>query len=280
MLSTISSHLPIFLFCHHHNLQKQDELSAKQDETQGTVLGIKNDIGDVRLHIDDIATAISRCEGSLTDAAGRQTFMSQGVRLLVQCVGDLLRPSNPNIAEELDQFSRLSCELMESDDFYYKKDKNGQLPSRERQQLESEYPSSPNLSEIGSVSSHQQAQHIRPLSLPRHRMSQSHSIVTPRDPYNAPASTSKIMGSARKMLHSFNNSSSCGDTITTAASSSRSFMRSMTSPLEAEIPLSNYLDSYSSGNITPSSDVTDPVKLDDVDELLRVVRSGVVPAGV
>lgn len=93
---------------------KQDELATKQDETNEHVLGIKDDVGDVRLQVDDIAVAISRCENSLTDAEGRQTYMSRGVRLLVQCVGDLLRPSNPGVAEELDQFSRLSAELMDA----------------------------------------------------------------------------------------------------------------------------------------------------------------------
>lgn len=282
---------------------KQDELSAKQDETHGSVLGLKDDIGDVRLHIDDIAVAISRCEGSLTDAAGRQTYMSQGVRLLVQCVGDLLRPGNPKVAQELDQFSRLSSEMMESDDFYYKE-------GRGRAQLE--YPSSPNLSEIGSTTSQAIEEHnrrhtphatdtppsqhisgMRPLSLPRPRRSQSSSMVTPRDhTYNTPASTSKLgvlgmnqspvptASRAMKMLQSFNKSTSkCDSTVTTAATSSTrsSFMRSISSP-EDDVQLSNYHDS--SGNISPSSDGTDPVKLSEVEDLLRNVRSGCVPVGV
>ena len=97
---------------------KQEELANKQDETHVQVLGIKDDIGDVRLQMDEIGLAITRCESSLTDAAGRQTYMSQGVRLLVQCVGDLMRGSHPSVAAELDQFSRLSSELMD-DDFHY-----------------------------------------------------------------------------------------------------------------------------------------------------------------
>eukprot|EP00986_Skeletonema_menzelii_P018152 scaffold25742_cov46-Skeletonema_menzelii.AAC.1 len=70
-------------------------------------------MGDVRLNIDDIAVAISRCESSLDDAAGRQTYMSRGVRLLVQCVGDLLRNSNPAVADELDHFANLSADELD-----------------------------------------------------------------------------------------------------------------------------------------------------------------------
>ena len=84
---------------------KTDALADKQDETHNEVLGLKDDIGDVRVNIDDIALAISRCESSLGDAAGRQTYMSRGVRLLVQCVGDLLRPSNPAVAAEWCEYS-------------------------------------------------------------------------------------------------------------------------------------------------------------------------------
>ena len=288
---------------------KQDELCEKQNETHDQVLGIKDDIGNVRLHIDDIAVAISRCEGSLSDAAGRQTYMSRGVTLLVQCVGDLMRPSNPKVAEELDQFSRLSSELMESEeDFYYGENNNNKGKNYNkggRQQLE--YPSSPNLSEIGSMTStsmdehnhHRQQQHVqqnmRPLSLPRQRKS-SQSIVTPRE-YNtpssrAPNSTSKIMGGSRgilgsmnspapptsrvlKMLQSFNGNGS-GDTVTTAGGSSMTYSRSYSSP-EDEVPQSNYHDMSGAG--TPTSDSTDPVKLDEITDLMRVIRSGSMPVG-
>lgn len=254
---------------------KQDELANKQDETHDQVLGIKDDIGDVRLQIDDIAVAISRCEGSLTDAAGRQTYMSRGVRLLVQCVGDLLRPSNPTVAEELDQFSRLSAELMD-DEFYYR-------DGRKRNRIE-ECPGSPNLSEIGSTTStsadDHNHHHMRALSLPRPRRSQS--SVTPSG--GAPSSTSKVMSMNRghlmgmspppvKMLHSFGSNG----TAPTAASSvssgnSKTFGRSYSSPIE-EVPHSNYHD-MSSGHATPQSDFTDPVRLEEVDELLRMVKSG------
>jgi hypothetical protein len=130
---------------------KQDELSAKQDSTLDSVNGLKKDIGDVRINIDDIAIAISRCESSLTDASGRQTYMSRGIRLLVQCVGDLLRNSNPSVADELDQFSRLSEEM--DGEFHYRqsggsRSSNGTPLKRSKL----DYPSSPKISEIGSVS--------------------------------------------------------------------------------------------------------------------------------
>eukprot|EP00579_Thalassiosira_antarctica_P000342 CAMPEP_0201867790 /NCGR_PEP_ID=MMETSP0902-20130614/1909_1 /ASSEMBLY_ACC=CAM_ASM_000551 /TAXON_ID=420261 /ORGANISM="Thalassiosira antarctica, Strain CCMP982" /LENGTH=458 /DNA_ID=CAMNT_0048393019 /DNA_START=278 /DNA_END=1654 /DNA_ORIENTATION=+ len=283
---------------------KQDKLSTKQDETHDQVLGIKDDIGDVRLHIDDIAVAISRCENSLGDAAGRQTYMSRGVRLLVQCVGDLLRQGNPAVAEELDQFSRLSAELMD-DDSYYKEssssarnsngggDSSGSPNKRHRQHLE--YPSSPNMSEIGSTTStmmddhhhHHNHSNMRSLSLPHTRRSQS--VVTPSSSSSKnttahPNSTPKVMThsnmtnpppsllrtmssppGALKMLQSFNSRNS-NATATTASTSS-----SYSSP-ENEVPQSN------AGRVTPpgESNGTDMDRLKDmkVEELLRFVRSG------
>ena len=47
----------------------------------------------------------------------------------------------------------------------------------------------------------------------------------------------------------------------------RGYARSYSSP-EDEVPQSN----SSSGNVTPESDVSDPIKLEAVDELLRIVR--------
>ncbi|EED90489.1 predicted protein [Thalassiosira pseudonana CCMP1335] len=149
---------------------KQDELSDKLDDTHTEVLGLKGDIGDVRLNIEDISLAISRCEESLTDAAGRQTYMIRGVRLLVQCVGDLLRPSNPSVADELDQFSRLNEEM--DGDFYYRDNGNPSRTPINKQSSRLEYPSSPNISEIGSVSANV-ADEIRPMSLPPSRSTQS-----------------------------------------------------------------------------------------------------------
>jgi hypothetical protein len=129
---------------------KQDELAAKQDSTLDSVNGLKKDIGDVRINIDDIAIAISRCESSLTDASGRQTYMSRGIRLLVQCVGDLLRNSNPSVADELDQFSRLSEEM--DGEFHYRQSGGRSSNGTPLKRSKLDYPSSPKISEIGSVS--------------------------------------------------------------------------------------------------------------------------------
>mmetsp|Transcript_20973 Transcript_20973/g.45472 ORF Transcript_20973/g.45472 Transcript_20973/m.45472 type:complete len:424 (-) Transcript_20973:163-1434(-) len=253
---------------------KQDELANKQDETHESVLGLKDDIGSVRLHIDDIAVAISRCEGSLTDAAGRQTYMTQGVRLLVQCVGDLMRPSNPTVAAELDKFSRMSAELTgDSDDFGY-----------DGGDKHLECPSSPNLSEIGSTAStsiddghHHHHHNMRSLSVPRPRRFQS--VVTPSNA--APNSARKNMMSppplslsmaspppsrAMRMLQSFSGGGSSRNSTATTASSSSSSSSSRSS--------SRLSRAYSSPeDEVPQSD-HDPVKLEEVNELLRKIRSG------
>lgn len=285
---------------------KQDELSKKQDDTHDKVLGLRDDIGDVRLHMDDISAAISRCESSLSDAADRQTYMSRGVRLLVQCVGDILRPSNPSVARELEHFGRLSAELLDSDEFHYNRNSNhpnsnmGRQGGSSKNQLE--YPSSPILSEIGSITSsiddrnQHQNHNTRAMSLPRpHR-----SDTTPLTPSTSNAvhtvhqSMSKTMSSSHtngfmnshhrptsrvlKMLQSLNING-------TVTKGSQADHRRYSSP-EDEVPQSNYHDTLSSsttssasfsGHFTPyseTSDVVDPIRLEEVDELLRIVRSG------
>lgn len=280
---------------------KQDELSKKQDETHDKVLGLRDDIGDVRLHMDDISAAISRCESSLSDAADRQTYMSRGVRLLVQCVGDILRPSNPNVARELDQFGRLSAELM--DDFHYDGNSNHRGGQGGSPQNQLECPPSPILSEIGSITSsvddrnHHPNHNMRSLSLPRPRRPDM-STPTPSKPHafnTAHHSTSKMMSSSHnngfmnphhrptsrvlKMLQSFN----INGTVTKGSQEDNN--RRYSSP-EDEVPQSNYHDAPSSsttssasfsGHVTPyseTSDVVDPIRLEEVDELLRMVRSG------
>lgn len=258
---------------------KQDELGAKQDKTHDQVLGLKDDIGDVRLHIDDIAVAISRCESSLGNAADRQTYMSRGVRLLVQCVGDLLRPGNPSVAEELDQFSRMSAELM--DDSVSKNINSS--PSNKKQQLE--YPSSPNLSEIGSTTStivddHHHS-HLRSFSLPPNRsqpavtpMSSSsnntaHPNKTARDHVMSPSPSSFLGISSPgglKMRQSLSGRSIV--TATTARSSMASSYSSPENSPENEVP-----DKLSPGQGTPSSG-GDGADLDKVNELLRSFQRG------
>ena len=126
-----------------------------------------------------------------------------------------------------------------------------------------EYPSSPNLSEIGSTTStviHDE--NMRTMSLPRPRRGQS--IVT-----TVPSSTSKLVGSspfapgALKMLHSFrSNSNVGGNTAATTASSASTMTRTYSTP-ENEVPASNYYDQspIPSGNQTPyGSDATGIVR--------------------
>ena len=270
---------------------KQDELSEKMDETRDGVLGLRDDVGDVRMHVDDIASAISRCEVSLADAAGRQTYVSRGVSLLVRSVGDLLRHGNPEVAEELERFGRLSAEMLEGDDFYHREvGGGGDEKNRDR------CPSSPrgcDLSEIGSNASYAEDDgRRRSSSLPRPRRSSSRppsdggtqpsNVVTPRHVpptrgasndgrgavvanHAAPPPTiaSVTPGTSRvlKMLQSFNGNGVMG------GYPRAQYARSYSSP-EDEVPQSN----SSSGIVTPESDVSDPIKLEAVDELLRIVR--------
>ncbi|KAL9180868.1 hypothetical protein ACHAXT_011321 [Thalassiosira profunda] len=270
---------------------KQDRLGEKQDQTHREVLGLKDDVGDVRLSVDDIAIAISRCEESLTDAAGRQTYMTRGVRLLVQCVGDLLRPSNPTVAEELDQFSRLSSEM--DDGFHYREagggGKSGALINAQ------ESPSSINLSEIGSIASmdhlgdHHHHHHHGSRSVPRPRRPQPTLAHAATNTSTVPSSASKagnrpqFLGMATpgkmapRMLHSFGGSARGSDATATTASAS-TVSRSLSGYAEYEVPHSNYHSNPSSGKATPTalgeSDAADPVPPEDVEELLRRVKRG------
>jgi hypothetical protein len=223
---------------------KQDELAAKQDSTLNAVNEIKKDIGDVRLNIDDIAIAISRCESSLTDASGRQTYMSRGIRLLVQCVGDLLRNSNPSVADELDQFSRLSEEM--DGDFHYR-EANGSRSSSNGTPFKRsniQYPSSPKISEIGSVSEIAMDD-VGHMSLNGH----SHSHTPPHITGSiVPPSPSPFMQSPPLM----------------GGKSPLMTMRSMSR--QASCP----------ENEVPASEKESFVRLDEVDRLLVDIRRGAV----
>jgi len=250
---------------------KQDELSEKQDATHDSVLGLKDDIGDVRLHVDDIALAIRRCESSLGDAAGRQNYMSRGVRLLVQCVGDLLRPSNPAVAEELDQFSRLSFDV-DGDKH------NGGSPQHDKRNRGGlEYPSSPNLSEIGSTTS----DHHSITSLSLHPRPRPPSIMPSGHPHSAPPKGNQhhqppmmnAMGmsppptatNSMKMLQSFHSSrSNSGSNVSTSN--------------ESVGPENEHPQSNSPGCLTPPRGDLEKLKGINVEDLLRIVQNGGIHA--
>ena len=265
---------------------KTDALADKQDETHNEVLGLKDDIGDVRVNIDDIALAISRCESSLGDAAGRQTYMSRGVRLLVQCVGDLLRPSNPAVAAELEHFATLSTEEMD-DDFYYR-DGGVNTPLANRAiengggnrrgggaRLTYPAPASPNLSEIGSVDDNSV---IRPMSLPRPRRQPSSSSGGSG---NIPASTSKIPNNTPGNYSPFATPS--GPLQMLRSMNSRSTMSRQGSCPEDEVPVQQRQREVFVGNtsvINKDNKESELPGLDEVDHLLSVIRRGEVPAGV
>ena len=223
---------------------KQDELAAKQDSTLDSVNGLKKDIGDVRLNIDDIAIAISRCESSLTDASGRQTYMSRGIRLLVQCVGDLLRNSNPTVADELDQFSRLSEEL--DGEFHYRESGSHNSRSSSGTPLKRSnmhYPSSPKISEIGSVSDMDDVTHM-PLGASHHGHTPppvSGAITPSPSPF---MQSPPLMGGKSPMLS----------------------MRSMSMSRQGSCP----------ENEVPASEKDSFVPLDEVDQLLASIRTGAI----
>jgi hypothetical protein len=221
---------------------KQDELAAKQDSTLDSVNGLRKDIGDVRLNIDDIAIAISRCESSLDDASGRQTYMSRGIRLLVQCVGDLMRNSNPTVADELDQFSRLS-EEMDGEFHYRERSESRALNGSPLRKSRIEYPSSPKISEIGSVS---EIDHLS-LNGPSHGrtpppLPPTGSVVSPTpSPF---MQSPPLMGGKSSMMS----------------------MRSASISRQGSCP----------ENEVPASEKESYVPLDDVDQLLKNIRNGVM----
>ena len=267
-------------------------MGLKQDETHNEVLGLKDDIGDVRVNIDDIALAISRCESSLGDAAGRQTYMSRGVRLLVQCVGDLLRPSNPAVAAELEHFATLSTEEMD-DDFYYRdggvntplanraiENGNRRGGGEGRAITYHTAPASPNLSEIGSVDDNSV---IRPMSLPRPRRQPSSSSSGSG---NIPASTSKIPTTTPAGNYSPFATPS-GPLQMLRSMNSRSTMSShrQGSCPEDEVPVQQRQQrEVFVGNTSvinkDNKESSELPGLDEVDHLLSVIRRGEVPAGV
>lgn len=218
---------------------KQDELAAKQDSTYDAVNSLKNDIGDVRINIDDIAVAISRCESSLTDASGRQTYMSRGIRLLVQCVGDLLRNSNPAVADELEQFSRLS----EGIDDYDRENNSRHSHNTPLKRSNLTYPASPKISEIGSVCG---SEDVRSLSLPGPAQTPppmtGAGIISP-SPFGQ--SPGPLMGKTSLMT-----------------------MRSA--------PMSISRQGSCPENEVPASEQGPFVKLDEVDQLLASIRSGAI----
>lgn len=224
---------------------KQDELSAKQDSTLDSVNGLKKDIGDVRLNIDDIAIAISRCESSLTDASGRQTYMSRGIRLLVQCVGDLLRNSNPTVADELDQFSRLSEEL--DGEFHYRESGSNNSRTSNGTPLKRSnmhYPSSPKISEIGSVSE------IEMDDVAHMHLGPSHGQTPPPVSGAITPSPSPFMQSPPLM----------------GGKSPMLSMRSMSISRQGSCP----------ENEVPASEKDSFVPLDEVDQLLATIRAGAI----
>ena len=273
---------------------KQDELSEAQDRTHGEVLNLRDDLGDVRVSVDDIAGAINRCESSLEDAAGRQTYMSRGVRLLVRCVGDIMRSSNPTVAEELDRFSRLSDEM--DGEFHHRPLDGGHQPA------------SPILSDIASHEGDDRPGPVRALSLSLPRPSRPARDLGGDACGGPPASASRAASAAAAtaggitpprhfLMSKFASyggrsvASTAPSSVTTpsAAGTSRTpagGAAARATPSRARSPLpgsschsSDYENRSRSNSSAPSSVGSGPVKADEVDELLGAfVRPGSVEA--
>ena len=166
--------------------------------------------------------------------------MSKGIRLLVQCVGDMMRNSNPSVADELDQFSRLSEEM--DGEFHYRESRDAGSTSFKRSKLD--YPSSPKISEIGSVTEIDDVGHLS-----FNGPSQHH---TPR-PTTGPItpSPSPFMQSPGPLM----------------GKSSMMSIRSMSSiSRQGSCP----------ENEVPASEKESFVPLDEVDQLLASIRTGAV----
>jgi outer membrane murein-binding lipoprotein Lpp len=93
---------------------KQDQLQEKQDATHDEVLGVKDDVGDLKLDLENMHHTLGRCESSLTEAERKQTYTARGVRLLVKCVGAIL-PRNADLTTELESFSKLGDDIHDND---------------------------------------------------------------------------------------------------------------------------------------------------------------------
>ena len=233
---------------------KQDAMAAKQEETHDEVRGLRDDVGDVQRHIDDIAAAISRCEGALGDAEGRQTYTSLGVGLLVRCVGDLLRANDPAVAEELDRFQRSAKLLDRGSDA----DGGEGAPAHhvhKRRHMECD------LSEIGSTASTAAVDDRSPTCQDRKvtpLRTQSSSLLG----LSSPPGTLHLHPFRGHGGRSDGGRHKGGDAASAKINhgNSSSLASSVSSP-EDEVPRLNYA-------------MSDVLKDVDVDELLRIVKSG------
>lgn len=249
--------------------RKQDELATKQDSTHASVLGLRGDVGDVRSEIDEISLAIARCETSLIDAAGRQTYVNRGVRLLVQCVGDMVRNVNPQAAEELAHFARL-------DEITGEEGSAPVTPGGGESKL---YPMSPQLSEISGSASHGHRD-VVPFSLPQaqqlsssqQRSSQSllrrgsSSSPPPEIPAMPPHTSPFGVGGS----HMFPMRS-----LQRTESSSSAYPPSYSGASTPSKPLQGTRNAESSPeDEVPETTAGINICLNDVDELLHLIQSG------
>lgn len=86
-------------------MNKQDELSKKQDATHREVVSMHSELGEARQDLLDMSDALGRCEGQLESAERLHLYTSRGVKLLVRCVASVM-PGNDRIMSELLQFTK------------------------------------------------------------------------------------------------------------------------------------------------------------------------------
>lgn len=75
-------------------LQKQEELSAKQDGTKEAVDQVSKDLADARGELSELQQSLDRCHDSLDTTQNMQSYTLRGVKLLVRCVTTFLPHEN------------------------------------------------------------------------------------------------------------------------------------------------------------------------------------------
>ncbi|KAL7470496.1 hypothetical protein ACHAXS_010756 [Conticribra weissflogii] len=286
---------------------KQEELAQHQRETHGEVLGVKEDVRGVTRNLEELAKMMERCEEELGDAKGRQTYVVKGVRLLVRCVGDILRANSGvnglsgsngsgggyDVAAELERFSRLSGEdEEEGGDDYFSGVGGGGMERSSTPKLD--YPASPILSEISaSATESGDLRHHHPGTIPSFSLSHSPSLpLAPGGSNHKNYHGSVFMRSSSALTPV--TATSSNSSMTPMSGTSRSSSMIVTSPYQSnsqgggggqgpenEVPMPRHshptqsqLQYYNANN--PS----EKVALDDVDQLLSMIRSGNGNAGV
>mmetsp|Transcript_22503 Transcript_22503/g.46318 ORF Transcript_22503/g.46318 Transcript_22503/m.46318 type:complete len:462 (+) Transcript_22503:66-1451(+) len=267
---------------------KQEELAQHQKETHSEVLGVKEDVRGVTRNLEELAKMMERCEEELGDAKGRQTYVVKGVRLLVRCVGDILRTNSGvngssggyDVAAELERFSRLSGDdEEEGGDDYYSGGSGGGMERSSNPKLD--YPASPILSEISaSATENGDLRHFHHHnSIPSFSLSHSPSLpLAPGGSNHKNYHGSVFMRSSSALTPA--TASSGSTSMTPMSGTPRSSSMIVTSQgggggqgPENEVPMPRHSHPPQS-QYDNASNPSEKVALDDVDQLLSMIRNG------